>query len=89
MLRVYVYIDPLVQFGAAPGTAGQSLVQLRSALSKRPARSSEIPRAGLSVWQNEYVYYVYNTTCTCCCYDLKFVVMVTYGNIAVIEIERM
>ena len=58
------YIDPLVQFGVAHGTAGQSPVQFQSALSKRPARSSDTPRAALaliSVLQNLCVYYVYST----------------------------
>ena len=42
--ETYYNIDPLVQFGAAPGrTAGHSAVQLRNALSKHPARSSYIP----------------------------------------------
>ncbi len=58
-------IDPLVQFGVAHGTAGQSPVQFQNALSKRPARSSDTPRAVLARlfrFAKLCVYYVYSTT---------------------------
>ncbi len=47
-ILIKILIDPLVQFGLAHGTAGQSPAQFQSALSKRPARSSTTPRDALA-----------------------------------------
>ena len=62
-------IDPLVQFGVAHGTAGQSPVQFQNALSKRPARSSDTPRPALArifALQN-YVYITCIVLYSCSC----------------------